>query len=73
MAITSSFPHRLNKDGSYDSICSHCFMTVASHTSESELEPLEYDHQCFGDFAMRKEEMECERVFAMEQAIPRAR
>lgn len=32
-------------------------MTVADHTLESELEALEDDHQCFGDFGTRKMEV----------------
>lgn len=68
MAQVASFPHRLNKDGSYDSICRHCFMTVASHVSEPELEPLEYEHRCFGDFATRKMEVEGERVINMNRS-----
>ncbi len=31
------FPHRRNRDGSYDSICTLCFTTVASSETEEEL------------------------------------
>lgn len=40
------FTHRLNKDGTMDSICRQCFATVATEKTENELEPLELDHQC---------------------------
>ena len=32
------FPHRRNHDGTYDSICSSCFMTIATREVEAELE-----------------------------------
>jgi hypothetical protein len=43
------FIHRLNKDGSVDSICTHCFITVGSVTraaTEPELERAEAQHHC---------------------------
>lgn len=40
------FPHRVNSDGTIDSICPHCFVTVGSSTSESNLERLEAEHLC---------------------------
>jgi hypothetical protein len=40
------YPHRLNSDGSFESICLTCFATFATAETESEL--LEYDkrHIC---------------------------
>ena len=40
------FPHRENDDGSFDSICSACFVTVASAEKEYELAPKESMHKC---------------------------
>jgi hypothetical protein len=40
------FPHRRNRDGSFDSICLNCFLTVAKSFSESELEEFEEKHYC---------------------------
>lgn len=40
------FPHRVNSDGTIDSICKHCFVTVGSSTSESDLQRLEAEHVC---------------------------
>jgi hypothetical protein len=38
MAITlRTFPHRLNRDGSFDSICLKCFLTIANTVIETEL------------------------------------
>jgi hypothetical protein len=39
------FPHRHNNDGSFDSICSVCYVTVASVANESELPPEESMHK----------------------------
>jgi hypothetical protein len=38
--------HRLNKDGTYDSICRFCFTTIATVRHESDLDELERDHTC---------------------------
>ena len=40
------FQHRLNNDGSYDSICQSCFLTVATECADSALEELEFGHSC---------------------------
>ena len=48
---TAWFVHRLNDDGTIDSICSDCFITVATAVSESVLERSvlereEREHNC---------------------------
>jgi hypothetical protein len=40
------YPHRRNKDGSYDSICLTCFATLAFGKSEAELMKYEKMHTC---------------------------
>jgi hypothetical protein len=40
------FPHRRNKDGSFDSICLKCFATVASHMAEEDLKEFDKTHIC---------------------------
>jgi hypothetical protein len=40
------FPHRLNRDGSFDSICKRCFQTIASGYSEAALAAAEKQHTC---------------------------
>jgi hypothetical protein len=40
------YPRRRNKDGSYDSICLTCFVTVAFGKSESELMKYDKMHVC---------------------------
>ncbi len=42
----TQFPHRLNKDGTYDSICKVCFQTVGSNAMEAMLAELEKRHVC---------------------------
>lgn len=43
---TIKFIHRINEDGSIDSICRDCFVTVATAKSTSELEHEERQHDC---------------------------
>jgi hypothetical protein len=38
--------HRLNKDGTIDSICSRCFRTIASCRHEEDLKAAEIAHVC---------------------------
>jgi hypothetical protein len=40
------FVHRLNNDGTIDSICCDCFITAATATSKSALEREERMHKC---------------------------
>ena len=40
------FPHRRNRDGTYDSICVHCFATVGTGKTEDELLEAEKLHVC---------------------------
>jgi len=41
------FAHRLNSDGTADSICLYCFATIATTPRESELERAERSHFCW--------------------------
>jgi hypothetical protein len=43
---TPNFPHRFNADGTYDSICTLCHLTVASVKIEAELSQHEQSHIC---------------------------
>jgi hypothetical protein len=43
---TLQFTHRLNDDGTIDSICRECFTTVATAKSGSALEREEQRHRC---------------------------
>jgi hypothetical protein len=42
----TKFAHRHNSDGSYDSICTHCYATVASAGREGALSSPESAHVC---------------------------
>jgi hypothetical protein len=41
-----NFPHRFNPDGTYDSICTLCHLTVARVKTEAELSQHEQSHKC---------------------------
>jgi hypothetical protein len=43
---TIKFIHRINQDGSIDSICRDCFVTVATAKSATDLEREEHHHTC---------------------------
>ena len=40
------YVHRKNHDGTFDAICTECFLTVASASRELELQEGEKDHRC---------------------------
>lgn len=40
------FPHRMNKDGTIDSICPRCYATIGTSTWEADLERIEAGHVC---------------------------
>jgi hypothetical protein len=43
---TIKFIHRINEDGSIDSICRDCFVTIATGRSRADLEQQEHHHAC---------------------------
>jgi hypothetical protein len=45
-AIRITYPHRHNQDGSFDSICTICFTTVATEENEAKLRLYEMAHVC---------------------------
>ena len=44
--VRPRFPHRDNRNGIVDSICSECLVTIASTRDEQELTRLEDAHVC---------------------------
>jgi len=46
MTNKGKFSHRLNSDGTVDSICHECFVTVAKVQRETDLIPREHLHAC---------------------------
>ena len=44
--LIAFYPHRRNKEGSYDSLCLTCFVTIAFGKSEAELMNLDTHHVC---------------------------
>jgi hypothetical protein len=47
-AARTTFPHRRNPDGTFDSICIQCFVTVGTAATEAELKETEITHDCKG-------------------------
>jgi hypothetical protein len=46
MTNNGKFSHRLNTDGTADSICHQCFVTVATERRETDLSNKEHLHSC---------------------------
>jgi hypothetical protein len=44
--IFRTFPHRLNLDGTFDSICPDCLRTISNEQFEIDLNPPERNHHC---------------------------
>ena len=59
----SQFAHRINDDGTVDSICRDCFVTVATESSESDLERDERDHSCDPALIEHYKKVEVDRKF----------
>ena len=46
ISANRNYPRRHNRDGSHDSICPACLVTIASRQDEEELYPFEVAHVC---------------------------
>jgi hypothetical protein len=57
-----SFAHRNNRDGTVDSICLGCFVTIATEWSKSELLEIEKQHECEGLSIERERRISDKRV-----------
>ena len=44
--LSRGYAHRQNADGTFDSICLSCFLTIISANSESQLTEAETQHSC---------------------------
>ena len=53
MIANEPFSHRTNKDGTIDSICARCYLTVGTAWNESELPKIEHSHTCNPDWLFR--------------------
>ena len=45
-SVTHGFSHRRNDDGTIDSVCRTCFLTVATTNVERDLDAFEREHIC---------------------------
>ena len=50
---SADFAHRHNPNGSWDSICPRCHLTIASSENEADLQAVEQSHDC-DEFAMKR-------------------
>lgn len=48
LSSRKDFPHRRKPNGTFDSICTRCFLTVANADTEAELRVPERAHDCRG-------------------------
>jgi hypothetical protein len=46
LPIPPFFPHRRNRDGSFDSICLQCLLTIANARTEADLAKYDKYHVC---------------------------
>jgi hypothetical protein len=46
LTLPTFFPHRRNRDGSFDSICLKCLLTIASSRTEADLAKHDKHHVC---------------------------
>jgi hypothetical protein len=46
------FPHRRNRDGTFDAICPRCYRTIATVNNEDALTETEHDHICEKPYLM---------------------
>jgi hypothetical protein len=51
------YPHRHNRDGSFDSICVRCFATIATADDITELHAYEKNHVCAGTAVAQRNEV----------------
>lgn len=52
LSDASKFAHRKNRDGSFDSICLKCFITIDNGNEEEDLDVAEYIHVCDVELSM---------------------
>jgi hypothetical protein len=52
MVSNEPFCHRRNNDGTIDSICTRCYVTVGTALNESELPKIEPSHTCDPDWLL---------------------
>ena len=45
-AMTRTFPHRKNADGTWDSTCPDCLRTIARVKDQADLDAIERMHDC---------------------------
>ena len=54
LTLPPFFPHRRKADGSFDSICLKCLLTIASARTEADLKRHEENHICNPSFLFQQ-------------------
>jgi hypothetical protein len=68
-AYTLQFIHRLNDDGTIDSICRECFVTVATALSTTALEGEEQQHRCEASLLERYKKVQAKGKFSLRNLL----
>jgi hypothetical protein len=50
MLAETEYPHRRNNDGTWDSLCKNCFLTIGHGRTDSELSEGEKTRVCHSSF-----------------------
>ena len=53
--MDSAYSHRFKPDGTIESICHRCFMTIGIVTREADLEMVEHKHICNPEEKLRSD------------------
>jgi len=62
MTKSRIYPHRQNKDGSYESICMTCFLTISHANTETELKGQEEAHLCLPSLVSKRADYKREHL-----------
>ena len=66
---TLQFIHRLNDDGTIDSICRECFVTVATALSPADLQRDEHQHKCETSLLERYKKVRNQGKFSLRNLL----
>lgn len=56
------FVHRVNRDGTTDSICKYCYVTVCTSTLQTDLAWAEREHMCDPNLIARWEQKQAKVI-----------
>ena len=62
LTLPPFFPHRRNRDGSFDSICLKCLLTIANARIEADLAAHDEGHVCNPSILSQQQALDCART-----------